>query len=136
MFDPTIASKLAKCGITMLDAPEDVFEAAEIYLGSDPTTKMRLKLAGRGIVGGKNTTVRPLLRLHPALNALASGDICISLSWNGLILQARARGAAAAQPVEVAYASSQEKAQRLWFDTVAIPADAPHPGTRMPSSTS
>ena len=28
VFDPATASKLAKCGITMLDAPETIFEVA------------------------------------------------------------------------------------------------------------
>ncbi len=28
VFDPATASRLAKCGITMLDAPEDVIETA------------------------------------------------------------------------------------------------------------
>jgi putrescine transport system substrate-binding protein len=42
------------------------------------------------------------------------------------MLQARDRGASAATPVEVRYVIPREGAP-MWFDTAAIPADAPHP---------
>jgi putrescine transport system substrate-binding protein len=38
----------------------------------------------------------------------------------------RDRGAAAAKPVRIDYAIPKE-GSFIWFDTVAIPADAPHP---------
>jgi putrescine transport system substrate-binding protein len=60
------------------------------------------------------------------VNDLASGEICVSLSWSGLVLQARARGAAASSPVKVEYAIPKE-GTTIWFDMMAIPADAPHP---------
>ena len=125
VFDPMIASRLAKCGITMLDAPEDVFEAAEIYLGNDPGNEDAAEMAAAELLVAK---IRPYVRSFDSnqhLNALASGDVCVSLSWSGLMLQARDRGASATQPVEVNYVIPKEGAP-LWFDTVAIPADAPH----------
>jgi putrescine transport system substrate-binding protein len=60
------------------------------------------------------------------INDLANGEICVALGWSGDILQAQARGAEAATPVEVAYAIPKEGAI-MWFDMLAIPADAPHP---------
>jgi putrescine transport system substrate-binding protein len=126
VFDPEVASKLAKCGISMLDAPEDVFEIARIYLGRDPNSEKTEDLAAAEEL---LTKVRPYVRyFHSSqhVNDLASGEICVSLSWSGLILQARSRGAAAATPVEVAYVIPIE-GTTIWFDLVAIPADAPHP---------
>lgn len=125
VFDPAVASKLAKCGITMLDAPEDVFEAAEIYLGTDPGNEDLQEMAAAEAVIAK---VSPYVRSFDSnqhLNALAGGDVCVSLSWSGLMLQARERGASADRPVAVTYVIPSEGAP-LWFDTVAIPADAPH----------
>jgi putrescine transport system substrate-binding protein len=125
VFDPAIASKLAACGITMLDAPEDVFEAAEIYLGTLPSNEDLDELAAAEALVAK---VRPYVRSFDStqhLNALAGGEVCVSLSWSGLMLQARDRGAAAARPVTVRYAIPREGAP-MWFDTAAIPADAPH----------
>ena len=125
LFDPAIASKLAKCGITILDAPEDVFIAARIYLGRDPNSEKAEDLAAAEEL---LMAVRPYVRyFHSSqhVNDLASGEVCVSLSWNGLVLQARSRGAAAMTPVEVAYAIPRE-GTFIWFDTMAIPADAPH----------
>jgi putrescine transport system substrate-binding protein len=126
LFDPAIASKLARCGITVVDSPEDIFDAAEIYLGTSPGNEDLGELAAaETLVMG----IRPYIRSIDStqhVNALASGDICLALSWSNLILQARDRGAVATQPVKLAYAIPKEGAT-LWSDTVAIPADAPHP---------
>ena len=70
VFDPTIASKLAKCGITMLDSPEDVFEAAEIYLGNDPGNEDAAEMAATESLV---TKIRPYVRSFDSnqhLNAL------------------------------------------------------------------
>lgn len=127
VFDPAVVSKLAKCGISMLDAPEDVFEIARIYLGRDPNSERAEDLAAAEKLLAR---VRPYVRyFHSSqhVNDLASGEICVSLSWSGLILQARSRGTAAATPVKVAYVIPKEGTS-IWFDLAAIPADAPHPG--------
>mgnify|MGYP001154533796 CR=1 FL=1 len=58
----------------------------------------------------------PLLEVQNLWSGYGSGDI----------LQAQARGAEAATPVNVAYAIPKEGAI-VWFDMLAIPADAPHP---------
>ena len=126
VFDPARASKLAACGITMLDAPEDVFEAAEAFAGTPSNNEDLAELAAAEALV---TRVRPYVRAFDSsahVNALASGDICVALSWSGLMLQARDRGAAAATPVEVRYLIPGEGAP-MWFDAAAIPADAPHP---------
>jgi putrescine transport system substrate-binding protein len=125
VFDPAVASRLAKCGIAILDAPEDVFMTARIYLGLDANSERREDLAAaeRLLVA-----IRPYVRyFHSSqhVNDLASGEICVALSWNGLVLQARDRGAAASTPVQIAYALPRE-GSFIWMDTVAIPADAPH----------
>ena len=39
MFDPAIAEKLAGCGISLLDTPQEVFPAALAYLGLDPKSR-------------------------------------------------------------------------------------------------
>jgi len=126
LFDPKVAAKLAKCGITLLDAPEDVFDSVRIYQGHDPNSEKPEDLAEAEALLMK---VRPYVRYFSSsqhVNDLASGEICVSLSWSGLIYQARARGATAATPVQVTYAIPGEGAD-IWFDIVAIPADAPHP---------
>jgi putrescine transport system substrate-binding protein len=127
IFDPAVASKLAKCGIAMLDVPEDTFMVARIYLGLDANSQDPGDLARAEALLKR---ARPYIRYFNTsqlMNDLASGEVCVAFSWNGYLIQARDRGAAAAEPVKLAYAIPKE-GSFIWFDTVAIPADAPHPG--------
>ncbi|MBF8293422.1 MAG: spermidine/putrescine transporter substrate-binding protein [Steroidobacteraceae bacterium] len=127
VFDPAIAKKLAKCGISMLDAPSEVMDSALIYLGRDPNSEKAEDLAAAEELLMK---VRPYVRyFHSSqyINDLATGEICVSLGWSGDVLQARDRGAEAEKPVRVAYTIPKEGAI-MWFDMLAIPTDAPHPG--------
>ena len=126
LLDPANAKKLAKCGITMLDAPTDVFGSVAIYKGLDPNSEKPEDLK---VVEDTLMAVRPYVRyFHSSsyINDLASGEICVALGWSGDMLQARDRGAAAAKPVTVRYAIPKEGAIN-YFDMLAIPADAPHP---------
>jgi putrescine transport system substrate-binding protein len=127
IFEPENAKKLAKCGIAILDSPTDVFAAVAIYKGLDPNSEKPEDLA---VVEETLTKIRPYVRyFHSSsyIEDLASGEICLALGWNGDVLQARDRGAVAAKPVKVAYAIPKEGAIN-YFDMLAIPADAPHPG--------
>lgn len=126
VFDPAIAYKLASCGITMLDAPETIFELAFIYLGFDANSQ---RPEDRAAAEALLTRVRPHVRyFHSSqyVNDLASGEVCISIGWTTGVMQARARGAEAETPVEVVYVIPKEGAP-LFIDMIAIPVDAPHP---------
>jgi len=126
VFDPTIASKLASCGITWLDAPETMFELAFIYLGVDANSQ---RLEDQAAAEALLTRVRPYVRyFHSSqyVNDLASGEVCVAISWTNGVMEARLRGAEAEAPVEIVYAIPKEGAP-LWFDLIAIPIDAPHP---------
>jgi putrescine transport system substrate-binding protein len=127
IFEPENAKKLAKCGIAILDSPTDVFAAVAIYKGLDPNSEKPEDLA---VVEETLTKIRPYVRyFHSSsyIEDLASGEICLALGWNGDVLQARDRGAVAAKRIKVAYAIPKEGAIN-YFDMLAIPADAPHPG--------
>lgn len=39
IFDPAVAEKLAPCGISLLDTPQEVFPASLAYLGLDPKSR-------------------------------------------------------------------------------------------------
>ena len=126
IFDPKNAARLAKCGITMLDSPTDVYGSVAIYRGIDPNSEKAEDLAA---VEETLTKVRPHVKyFHSSsyINDLAAGEICVALGWSGDVLQARDRGAAATRPVKIAYAIPKEGAIN-YFDMMAIPADAPHP---------
>ncbi len=126
VFDPANAEKLAECGIHILDAPEEMIPAALAYAGMDPTGQDQASLDKAGEV---LKAVRPYIqKFHSSeyINALANGDICVAIGWSGDVLQARDRAAEADNGVEVEYSIPKEGAL-MWFDQMAIPADAPNP---------
>jgi putrescine transport system substrate-binding protein len=118
--------KLAQCGITMLDAPNDMFTVAFYYLGLDPNSQRPQDWAA---AEAALTKAAPYVRYYHSsqyVSDLASGEVCVSIGWSGALQQARSRGAQAESPVEVVYVIPKEGAM-IWFDMLAIPTDAPHP---------
>ncbi|PIY73759.1 MAG: spermidine/putrescine ABC transporter substrate-binding protein PotF [Rhodobacterales bacterium CG_4_10_14_0_8_um_filter_70_9] len=125
IFNPETLAKFKDCGVMMLDAPDEVFRAALNHLGIDPDSK---EAADYEKATELLMTIRPSVqKFHSSeyINALANGDICIAVGWSGDILQARDRAAEANNGVTVNYAIPKEGAL-MWFDNMAIPADAPN----------
>jgi len=125
IFKPENMEKLASCGVHMLDAPTELVPAALNYLGEDPDSKDADVIAkAESVLMG----VRPhIQKFHSSeyINALANGDICVAVGWSGDVLQARDRAAEADNGVTVEYSIPKEGAL-MWFDQMAIPADAPN----------
>jgi putrescine transport system substrate-binding protein len=123
VFKPENIEKLAGCGVYMLDSPTDIVPTALMYLGLDPNSTEADDLAKAEEL---LLSIRPHVRkFHSSeyINGLANGDICVAVGWSGDVFQARDRAAEADQGVEVAYVVPEEGAQ-MWFDQMAIPADA------------
>ena len=126
VFDPKVASKLAKCGISVLNSPAEMMRAVFGYLGKDPNSQNPGDLAQGEAVLMK---IRPYIRSINSseyIDALANGDLCVAVGYNGDVLQARDRAQDANKGVEIKYSIPQE-GTILWFDMLAIPKDAPHP---------
>ena len=126
VFDPKNMEKLAQCGVHFLDAPTELIPAALNYIGEDPDSKDPAVIKKAEPV---LQAVRPYVRkFHSSeyINALANGEICVAIGWSGDVLQARDRAAEADNGVTVEYSIPREGAV-LWFDQMAIPADAPNP---------
>jgi len=126
IFDPEKASKLASCGISMLDDPTEAFAAALSYLGKDPNSRDDGDLEAATELLRK---ARPHIRyFHSSqyISDLANGDLCVAHGYSGDVLQARTRAEEADKGVEVGYRVPREGAV-LWTDVMAIPKDAPNP---------
>ena len=126
VFDPAVASKVAKCGISVLDSPAEMIRAVYSFLGKDPNSQ-----SPDDLVQAEATLlkIRPYIRninSSEYIEALANGDICIAVGYNGDVLQARDRAREAGKGIEIKYAVPKE-GSILWFDMLAIPKDAPHP---------
>ena len=126
IFDPAIASKLAACGISVMDDEMEGMSAALMYLGKDPNTTDPKDFEAAVELFQK---VRPYIKyFHSSqyINDLANGDLCVAHGYSGDVLQARDRADEAGNNVHVAYTVPKEGAI-LWIDVMAIPSDAPHP---------
>ena len=126
IFDPAVVSRLANCGVTLLDAPSEVFSAALVYLGKDANSEDLDDLAAAEAV---LAAIRPHVRyIHSSqqINDLANGEICVAMGWSGDIMIAADRADEADNGIEISYSIPKE-GTIIWFDMLAIPTDAPHP---------
>jgi putrescine transport system substrate-binding protein len=126
VLDPAVASKVAKCGISVLDSPAEVLRGVYSYLGKDPNSQSDEDLA---LAEATLTKIRPYIRninSSEYIEALANGDLCIAIGYNGDVMQARDRAREANKGIDVDYVVPKE-GSILWFDMMAIPADAPNP---------
>jgi putrescine transport system substrate-binding protein len=125
VFNPDKIAKFKDCGIHLLDSSDDVMSAGLHYLNLDPNSSDPADLEK---VTALLLKIRAYVRkFHSSeyLNALATGEICFALGWSGDVKQAQTRAAQAKSGIEIGYSIPKEGAQ-LWFDTLAIPRDAPH----------
>ena len=126
LYDPAVVSKLKDCGVTVLDEPTEVVGTALLYLGKDPNSESPADLAAAMKV---LAAIRPYVRYVNSsryIDDLANGEICLALGWSGDVKQAEVRAQQAGRTYAVAYSIPKEGAVEN-FDTMAIPANAPHP---------
>ena len=128
VFIPEIIAKFQHCGVAFLDAPSEMFKAALHYLGLNPNSQNPKDYQEQSTELFKN--VRPYIQyFHSSkyINDLANGDICLAFAWSGDVLQAADRASESGNGVQIEYKIPKE-GTLMWFDMLAIPADAPNPG--------
>jgi len=126
-FDPTVIAHFKDCGVSILDAPDEMVSAVLLYLGRNPNSEAAedLQAAERVLL-----SIRPYVRYVNSskyIEDLANGEICLALGWSGDVEQARDRARQAGKSVQIEYHLASQGAI-MFFDMLAIPADAPHPG--------
>lgn len=126
IFNPKYVSKLKGCGVSVLDSPTEILPAALHFLGRDPFSKNPndYKDAGELL-----KSVRPYITLFSSsgyINDLANGSLCMSLGFSGDINIARKRAIEAKNGNDIV-ALVPKTGGLLFFDMMAIPADAAHP---------
>ncbi len=130
IFNPKYAAKLKSCGVSFLDSPSEVLPAALIYLGKPAYSTVPADYADAGKL---LQSIRPYVTLFSSsgyINDMANGAVCVALGWSGDINIARQR-AIEARNGNVIEVLVPKTSAALVFDTMAIPADAPHPGNAM-----
>ncbi|HJR30635.1 MAG TPA: polyamine ABC transporter substrate-binding protein [Pseudomonas sp.] len=126
IFNEQNLAKLGECGVAMLDSPSEMLPVALHYLGlppnsTDPEDYKKVQAL--------------LLKLRPHIayfnsskfiSDLANGNICVAVGWSGAMLEAKTNAEQAGNGVKIAYSLPKEGAP-VWFDTLVLLKDAPHP---------
>ncbi len=120
LFDPAQSARLKSCGVSTLDAPEEVMSVLFNYQGRSlaRAAPARIKRAGELL-----QQVRANLRYVDSeryIDDLDNGNLCMALAWVGDALGAARNG----QPVKFVI---PEEGSVLFIDNLVIPSNAPHP---------
>jgi putrescine transport system substrate-binding protein len=129
VFDPAYTARLKSCGIVFLDSPTEILPPAMHYLGKNAYSN---DLADHQAAGALLAKVRPHIRLFSStmIDDLANGKACVALGWAGDINIARGRAIENKNGIELE-ALLPSTGGLIFFDTLAIPKDAKHPGNAM-----
>jgi putrescine transport system substrate-binding protein len=130
VFDPKYTSKLKSCGISYLDSPSELMPIALGYVGKPQYSRNPVDYAAAGEMLKK---VRPDIGRFSSsgyINDLAAGSLCAVLGYSGDINIARNRAIKDKTGNDIV-AFVPRTGATLFFDSMAIPADAPHPGNAL-----
>ncbi|WP_095155338.1 polyamine ABC transporter substrate-binding protein [Pseudomonas sp. Irchel 3E13] len=126
LYEPENLKKLQKCGVAFMDSADELIPSILNYLGLDPNSTNAADYA---------KAEKRLLELRPYvtyfhsskyISDLANGNICAAFGFSGDVLQAANRAKEAKNGIQIAYSIPKE-GSNLWFDLIAIPADAKNP---------
>ncbi|MFO1265458.1 MAG: polyamine ABC transporter substrate-binding protein [Rubrivivax sp.] len=125
-YDPEVVKHFKDCGVSILDAPDEIYGTVLVYFGKDPNVESpeNLKLVEQTLM-----KIRPYIRLIDSskyIEDLANGEICLALGWNGDVGQAASRAEESKKGYTIKYNIPKE-GSIIFFDMLAIPADAAHP---------
>jgi putrescine transport system substrate-binding protein len=130
VFDPKYISRLKSCGVSFLDSPSEILPEAMRYVGKPPYSKVASDYqdAARLL-----RSVRPYITMFSAsgyINDMANGSLCVVVGWSGDINIARQRAIDAKNGSEIQVLIPTSTSM-LFFDSMAIPVDAPHPNNAL-----
>jgi len=128
VFKPEYMAKLKGCGVSFLDTPSEILPIALKYLGKDPRSKNPEDYKA---ASGMLKAVRPYVTRFSGsgsdyIDQMAKGQLCAVIGWSGDIMIAKDRSAKAKHPQNLVV-ELPKMGGLLFFDTMAIPKDAPHP---------
>ena len=127
VFDPKYMARVKSCGVSYLDSASEIIPTAMFYLGKNPYSKNIQDYAGVAPLLAK---VRPFISVFSSsgyINDLAGGSICVALGWSGDINIAKNRAIEAKNGQKI-QALLPSNGAVPFFDMMAIPSDAAHPG--------
>ncbi len=127
VFKPEYSSKLKDCGVGMIDQPSEVAIIALNYLGLDPYSGKKADLqAAEDLLMGVRDNFR-YIKGTGYLDDLGNGEICLFLGYSVDAFQVMwTLEENGEDPSKLAFEIPKEGTV-IYFDTLAIPSDAPNP---------
>lgn len=126
VFNPKYTSKLKKCGISLLDSAADVFPSALIYQGKPAFSNNAADYQDAFAMLQKVRGDIALFSYNGYIADLAAGNICVALGYGGDFSNANGKAKAAGKDTRIE-APLPPKGAQFGFESMMIPADAPHP---------
>jgi len=126
LFDPKYAAKLKGCGINYLDSASEVLPVALLYVGKPGYSRTPTDYPAAAEMLKKARPYATRFSSSGYINDLADGSLCAVMGYSGDINIARARAKEAKKGIEIE-ALIPKTGATLFFDSMAIPADAQHP---------
>lgn len=125
LFDPEVVSKLADCGVSLLDGALDMIPMVLAYLGLDPNS-----LDPDDLEAARNqiALVKPYVRYFSNTKMLVdmpNREVCVAMSWSGDYATAKRRAAEVGLDIDLRYTAPKE-GTGMWVDGMYIPKDAKH----------
>ena len=124
ILDPAIAAEISKCGIALIDEPNDVVPALIAYLGGDMKNIGTTDLETLDAALAKVSQYIKVVSTDSYINSLAEGKYCVAWGYSGDIFFARDM-AIEKKAGTIVYNVPKEGSQ-LWFDLLVIPSKAPN----------
>lgn len=126
ILNPENLKKLQTCGVSFLDAPEEIFSIILNYLGKNPNSENIDDYTN--IAANFLFKIRPYIRyFHSShyIDDLANGNICAAIGWAGDILKINSHilKVNIQKKVNIIYILPKEGTV-AFFDMIAIPKDA------------
>ena len=127
LFKPEYMARLKSCGVSLLDSGDEVVPAALHYLNKPRATANPADYEQALALLKSIRSDVTLFSSSGYINDLANGALCAVMGWSGDIDIARQRAIdnKTGQHIQVLIPKT---GGILFFDVMAIPKDAPHPG--------
>jgi putrescine transport system substrate-binding protein len=126
IFKPEYAGKLKGCGVNVLDSASEVLPVAMVIAGKPPYSKVAADYeAAKAVLAA----ARPSITRFSSsgyINDLAGGTLCVVMGYSGDINIARQRAIDTKTGQDI-QALIPPSGATLFYDSMAIPKDAPHP---------
>ena len=122
ILDPAVAADLSKCGIAVIDEPNDVVPAFVAYVGGDMQNIGTTDLEAVEVALSKVSGYIKVVSTDSYINSVAEGKYCVAWGYSGDIFFARDM-AKEKKTGTIIYNVPKEGSQ-LWFDLLVIPGKA------------